>query len=311
MVRYLTKRLVYMAVTLLVVMLVAFWIIQLHPASERCLNNLRSNEEIRKEFGLDRSLPVRYGMWIKNIFRSLFHNLGYSCYGSLDPVTQKLFKGYLQWTLLLAAGAFILSWLIGIPLGIWSAVRSEAIGDYTIRFFSIFSLGTPVFLLALLITWLANSPDAYSLLKSWGWDLGRVAIAILVITLTQWAILARYLRGYLLDVLSEPYIQAARSKGLPEWKIICKHALRNALHPLLSLMGFWLPNLFESTLAVGIILVIGRSLPLVEVKFWEAINSADQYVILGGLGLLGLILMLGNLLADFALALVDPRIRYE
>lgn len=309
---YLCRRLAYMVVVLLMVTFVAFGVIQLEPQSGDCLGELGGNKAIRKGFGLDSPLPVRYLMWIKNIF---LHNLGYSCRYPGSTVAQVLFKGYWQWSLLLAGGALVSSWLIGILLGICSAAHRGSIRDHVTRFLSVFSIGTPVFLLALLAVWLLYLSPA---VEKFDWGVGgipsstagylsRAVLAILVIALTQWAVLARYLRGHLLDVLSQPYVQAARAKGIPERRITYRHALRNALHPLISLMGFWLPSLFESTLAVGIIM----QPPVVEFQLWKAIEHGDQYVILGGLLFLGGIVMAGNLLADLVLALADPRIRYE
>lgn len=309
MISYLARRVVYMVLVLLLVTFIAFATIQ--PQAQDCLHSLSENQAISEEFGLKGSFVMRYLMWIKNLFKG---NLGYSCPSGSTTVLQALFKGRWQWSMILAGSSFLLSWGLGILLGIYSAVHEGSIIDYLTRFLSVFSVGIPVFLLALLLVWLLFLSPA----KNWGWGVGgmpvkltgyllRLIPAVLVVAFTQWAVLARHLRGHLLDVLDKPYIQVARAKGIPERRVTYRHAFRNALHPLLSLMGLWLPTLFESTIAVAIVM----QLPVVELKLWDAIAHHDQYVILGGLLFLGVILMVGNLVADLTLAWADPRIRYE
>jgi len=119
--------------------------------------------------------------------------------------------------------------------------------------------------------------------------------------------LMRYMRGSLLDTLSLQYIQTARSKGLTERVVVYKHAVRNAINPLVSMLGMSLPALVAGSLVTAIIL----NLPTVERTFWTALQAQDQYVIMGGLLFFSVFLLVGNLLADFLLAWVDPRIRYD
>jgi peptide/nickel transport system permease protein len=313
-----------MAVVLLVVTFVAFAAIWLQPGdcfTNREMRDPEGVEQAREQLGLGKPFLAQYWHWIQSIFKG---NFGVSCKSGFPPVTQVLFRGRLHWSLILAGTVFILSWGIGVPLGIYSAVRQESGRDYTVRFFGTLSTAMPVFLLALFLILLLYLINA----KQWGLHIGRIMAPqyvgvpwswakvlnvllhlgpmVLMIVAVQWAVLARHLRGHLLDVLGQPYIQVARSKGVSERWVVYKHALRNALHPLISLMGFWLPSLFESTLAVAIII----NLPIVELSLWDAIKSQDQYVVLGGLFFLGVVLIVGNLLADLSLAWIDPRIRY-
>lgn len=320
MIGYLLRRAAYMFVVLLAVTFIAFLIIWLLPGAEECLKVLDPPK--RKELGLDRPLLLRYGLWFIKVLQGHF---GYSCRYNGQLVTQQLFLGAWQWSLTLAGLALLLTWLIGLPLGILAAVHHRSWRDLGVQTLSLIGLSLPVFLLALLLLLLLYLSDA----GRWGWVLGQVMAdrymnapwswaklgnlllhlgpPLLAIVLVQWAGLARHLRSALLDVLNQPYIQAARAKGVSERRVVYKHALRNALHPLIGWMGFWLPTLFESTLAVSIVM----NYPTVEFNLWKAVKDSDPYVILGGLFFLGVIVMVGSLLADLLLAAADPRIRYD
>jgi len=192
---------------------------------------------------------------------------------------------------------------------------------------SIFGLSMPNFLTAILILWLLVAVfkvgptlglgisglfDAEYRDVPWSIDkfinfLWHLWPVLLVVSLGNIAQLIRYTRANLLDVLGEPYIQTARAKGLKERVVVYKHAVRNALNPLISLLGFWIPLLFEGLLVSAIVF----QLPIVERSFWTALANEDQYVVMTGLLFFGLILVMGNLLSDILLAVVNPKIRYE
>lgn len=192
---------------------------------------------------------------------------------------------------------------------------------------SMFGLSMPNFLTAIFILWMLVAVfqvgstlglgisglfDAEYRDAPWSWDkfvnfLWHLWPILLVVSLGNIAQLIRYARANLLDVLGEPYIQTARAKGLRENIVIYKHAVRNALNPLISLLGFWIPLLFEGLLVAAIVF----QLPIVERSFWTALANEDQYVVMTGLLFFGLVLVVGNLLSDILLALVNPKIRYE
>lgn len=321
MVGYLLRRMAYMPAVIVVVTFASFLAVQLLPGD--CLIGIPKEQagQIRKILRLDRPLLEQYGLWLLGVLQGDF---GLSC-PSLTPVVQKLFLGAWPWSLTLAGLALLLTGLIGLPLGVIAAVHQGSWRDYGVQALSLVGLSLPVFLIALLLLLLLYLSDA----GRWGWALGQVmadrymvapwswaklenillhlAPPLLAIVLVQWAVLTRHLRTALLDVLNQPYIQAARAKGVRERVIIYKHALRNTLHPLISWFGFWLPTLFESTLAVAIVM----NYPTVEFNLWKAIQNQDPYTVLGGLFFLGLVLMVGNLLADLLLVAVDPRIHYD
>jgi len=299
MVAYLLRRAFYIPAVLLVVTFLAFAAIQLQPGD--CLADLErvdpeAAQRLREELGLDRPVWVQYARWLGSFRRGL----GVSCTRRISAVTYLFQGGAWARSLSLAGAALLLSLGLGVPLGLLAALRQGGLSDYLIRSASAFSLALPHFLIALslvlLLFWLGFGSSQWGLLPP-----------LAVVVLAQWATLARHMRAYLLDVLNQPYIQVARSKGLSERLVNCKHALRNALHPLLGLMGFWLPSLFESTIAVSIVM----RYPTVELNLWDAIVTQDQYVVASGLFILGGVLMVSNLLADVALAWADPRIRYD
>lgn len=216
-----------------------------------------------------------------------------------------------------AQGSWSVRWADGVrTIGVWLANALAMVG-----------LSLPNFLTALLILWLLvavfqvgqnfglgisglfdveyrSAPWSFGKFLNFLWHLWPV---VLVVGLGNIAQLIRYTRANVLDVLGEPYIQTARAKGLQERMVIYKHAVRNALNPLVSLLGFWIPLLFEGLLVAAFVF----QLPVVEFAYWRALATEDQYVVMSGLLFFGLVLLLGNLLSDVCLALVNPRIRYE
>jgi len=299
----------------------AFLVVWQLPGAEECLKGALDPGK-QEELGLDRPLLVRYGLWWVSVFQGRF---GYSCRYPGQWVTQKLFLGAWEWSLALSGLALLLTWLIGLPLGIFLATHPGSLRGLGIQILGLIGLAIPPFLLALLFLLLLLEVGA----ARWGWALGQVMAdeyfgapwswgklgnvllhlgpPLLAIVLIQWTGLTRHLQSALRDALGQPYIQAVRAKGVGEPLVVYKHALRNALPPLIGWMGFWLPTLFEGTLAVSIVL----NYPTVEFYFWDAVRRSDPYVILGGLFFLGAIVTVGNLLADLLLAVVDPRIRYD
>jgi peptide/nickel transport system permease protein len=152
--------------------------------------------------------------------------------------------------------------------------------------------------------WWNVSQYNWSKIVNFLWHLWPV---IIIVGAANVASLMRYMRGNLLDVLGEPYVQTARAKGLTERVVVYKHAVRNAINPLVSMLGFWIPLMFEGMIVTAAVLDI----QVVELNYWQALSNEDQPVILAGLLFFGVILLVGNLLSDILLALVDPKIRYE
>jgi peptide/nickel transport system permease protein len=212
-------------------------------------------------------------------------------------------------------------------IGYFASTLGRRIGVGLTQFLGIVGLALPNFLTALLLMWMLvivfRVGDNFGLgvgglfdtefrTVAWSWDkfvnfLWHLWPIVLVVGLGNMSQLIRYAKANLLDVLGEPYIQTARAKGLEERTIIYKHAVRNALNPLISLLGFWIPMLFEGMLVAAFVF----DLPVVEKVFWEALSNEDQYVVMTGLLFFGFVLLIGNLLSDLLLALTNPKIRYE
>lgn len=326
---YILRRVLYMVPALFFISVVAFGVIKLNPGDFLTKYELSYPKELlqemRERYGLDAPLWVQYWRWISGIVTRL--DFGYS-FATRQPALQALFAGgRLVWTIATAAIAMACSWLLALPLGIYSATHRGSLGDRLSNLLGFVGLSIPSFVLALVLLWAlvvvfqvgpryglgvgglfdpgqAEAPWSWTKVKNLVWHLWP---AVLVIGAGNIAALSRYMRGQLLDVLSQPYIQSARAKGLRERRVIYRHGVRNALVPLVSMLGFWIPQMFEGTLVAAVVL----QLPIVEGAYWQALAQEDQYVAMSGLLFFSAVLMAGNLLADLLLLWVDPRIRLE
>ena len=224
-------------------------------------------------------------------------------------------------TLLLAIASIILTWAIAIPLGIISAVRQNTILDRVLRVLSYLGQGFPSFITALLLLSLAQNTTPlfpvggmtsinYSDLSSIGkiLDIGwHMILPTIALSITSFAGLQRLTRGQLLDVLRQDYIQTARAKGLPENRVLYVHALRNAINPLITLLGFE----FASLLGGSFIAEFFFNWPGLGRLILQAVQAQDLYLVMGSLMMGATMLIVGNLLADLLLKAVDPRIKLE
>ena len=314
---------------LIIISLISFAILQLMPGDY--LTRSRLNPDITQEtfdemahrYGLDKPFIVQWWIWFTRIIR--YGDFGTS-FETRQPVFFTLFMGgRLFWTLIISASTMLLTWLVSIPLGIYSATHQYKVSDHTLTFFGFLGLSIPNFFFALVVLWLLVAvfhvgPDLgvgglFSnkyIEAPWSWNkflnlLWHLWPVWLVVGTSGMAGLMRYMRGSLLDTLRLPYVQTARAKGLSERVVIYKHAVRNAINPLITMLGMSLPNLLSGTLVTAIIF----NLPTVERAYWQSLNAQDQYVTMGGLVFFSFLLLVGNLLADIMLAWVDPRIRFE
>lgn len=330
MITYIVRRTLYMFPLLILVSVISFSLIQVMPGDY--LTRARMNPQITQEtfsqmmanYGLDKPFYVQYWLWLKQIVTN--RDFGTS-FETMRPVYWTLFMGdRLMWTIVISSSTMLLTWLIAIPLGIYSATHQYKSSDHTLTFFGFLGLSIPNFFFALVVLWLLV---AVFKVGNYGlgvgglfdnrfigapWSLAKIGNVLwhiwpawLVIGTSGMAGLLRYMRGSLLDTLSLQYVQTARAKGLSERRVVYKHAVRNAINPLVSMLGMNLPTLVSGSLVTAIVL----NLPTVERAFWSALQMQDTYVIMGGLLFFSLFLLLGNLLADILLAWVDPRIRYN
>ncbi len=330
MLTYIIRRTLYMLPLLLVVSLISFTLIKIMPGD--FLTQARLNPQITEEtlqaqierFGLDRPFMVQYFFWLKNIV--LHGDFGMS-FDTKMPVFKTLFFGNrLQWTIFIALSTLIIQYLFAIPIGIYSATHQYKPSDHIVTFLGFLGLSIPNFFFALVLLWLlvvvfnvgqfGLSVSGVMDLHFYGepWSFAKFVNILwhmwpvwLVIGTGGMAGLIRLMRGNLLDTLSLPYVQTARAKGLKENIVIYKHAVRNAINPLVTILGLSLPGLVSGSIVTAIIL----NLPTVGLSYWNALQRQDENVIMAGLLFFSLFLLIGNLIADFLLAWVDPRIRYD
>lgn len=268
-------------------------------------------ERERARLGLDKPLPVQYVMWLGRVLRG---DLGYSLI-THKPVA-KLIGERIWPTLQLTLSALLLSIVVGVTIGIISAVKQYSWIDYLTTLFSFAAVSVPgfflalglIFILALKLQWLPTSGmQTLGQPFSVGDRLKHMIMPVMVLSVTITAPLVRYARSSMLDVLRQDYVNAARAKGLREWVVILRHALPNALIPLVTVVGLRLPALFEGSVIVE---QIFHWQGMGSLNIWAVMNQ--DYTVLMGLNMFTAILVLGaNLLTDIAYAIVDPRIKYE
>jgi len=330
MIAYVVRRLLLAVPLLLAVSFVSFLVVDLMPGDY--VTRLEANplfsqatvDRFREEFGLDESVLPRYGKWLLGVVTR--GDFGRSFETSL-PVFRTLFLGdRLVRTMIISSTTILFMWLLAIPLGVHAARHQHRLGDHALSFLAFASLSIPGFVVGLILLWLLagplnvgrfglgvgglldrrflGAPISWAKLGNLLWHLWPIW---LVIGLNGAAGLMRYTRGSLLDELGRPYVVTARGRGLSERAVVYRHALRNAVNPLISILGMQLPRLVAGSLIASTVF----GLQTVEGAFWLAVLRQDPYVIMGGLLFFGLFLMLGNLLADLLLAWVDPRIRLE
>lgn len=316
------RRFLVAVPTLLLISVLIFGVIQLQPGGflENMLDDPRVSREtvetIRKQYGLDQPVWVQYLDWLGGFVRG---DLGYSFLNN-RPVSG-LVGERLGWTVFLALLTILTTWVVAVPLGIYTALRRHGLGATVANLIGYFGLATPDFLVALLLIFAVLSTGGTNvgglfspqyIDAPWSWAkfkdmLAHLWIPLIVIGLDGTASIMRQMRANMLDVLTQDYIRTARSKGLAERVVLWKHAVRNAINPLISIAGLSLPNLISSTVIASIVL----NLPTIGPFLYDSLLNKDQYVVMALLMMSAILLMIGNLLADLALAWADPRIRYE
>ncbi len=270
---------------------------------------------LRTQYGLDRPLYVQYGKWMWKLAHGDFGNSLEFSKPVMDIVMERLLM-----TVILAGTTALFAWGISIPIGIYSAVRQHSIEDYTFTFIGFLGLAVPDFLLALWLLWITYtyfpnisigglfSPEYIE--APWSFarliDLAKhLWIAAFVVGTAGTAALIRVMRANLLDELNKPYVVTARAKGLPEWKVIMKYPVRLALNPLVSTLGYLLPVLMSGSVIVSVVLGLPTEGPLLL----RALLAEDLFVSAAIVMLLGTLTVIGTLLSDILLGILDPRIR--
>lgn len=327
MLEFISRRLTLFFPMLFVMSVVSFAIIQAPPGdfltdyvarlqAQGELVDQGEIEALKRRYGLDQPIYVQYGKWMWGI---LHWDLGLSIEWQ-RPIAE-LINERLAMTLVLGTFTILFTWTLALPIGILSAVKRYSFFDYFATFFSYLGVGTPNFLLALVLMWLAFS---YFGLKLTGlfspeyvmapWSLGKAVdmlkhmlIPMLILGTAGTARFTRIVRANLLDELNKPYVETARAKGLTERKLVLKYPSRIALNPFISTAGWALPELFSGSLIVATVM----SLPTVGPLLLRALLSQDMYLAGSIVLILAALTMIGTLLSDILLALADPRIRME
>lgn len=327
MTRYILQRLALLPLLMVIYSFVIFVIIQAPPgdfltayvATLASSGSSLSAEQIaamRHQYGLDQPMIVQYFLWVQHLLHGDF---GLSL--EYQRPNAELISEMLGLTLALALFSFVLTWVLAIPAGIYSATHPRSVGDHILTVINYIGVATPNFMLALILMWVAFayfdvsvtglfSPDYVN--APWSW--GRVAdllehiwLPALVLGIAGTARLSRIMRANLLDELNKPYVVTARAKGMKEWRLVLRYPVRLAFNPLVSTIGWYLPLLFSGSLIVATVM----NLPNIGPLLLRALVNQDMYLAGGILLIYSFLTVVGTLVSDVLLALLDPRIRVE
>ena len=325
MTQFILRRLGWMMLTLVGISIVSFFIIQLPPGDflDAHIAHLQNQgdsvsleviENLRKQYGLDKPLHVQYFKMVNGMFHGDF---GWSF--SYERPATELIGERLLLTIILTLTSIVFMCMLAIPIGIYSAVRQYSINDYVFTFIGFIGLAVPDFLLALVLMYFAYSQLGISvgglfspefMVAPWSlarvWDLMKhLWIPAIVLGTAGTAGIIRVFRANLLDELQKPYVVTARAKGMREWRLILKYPVRITLNPFLSTVGYFLPLLVSGSVIVSVVL----SLPTVGPLLLRALVSQDMYLAGTIVLLLGAMVVIGTLISDILLFIIDPRIR--
>lgn len=318
----LLRKTLWVAVIFFGITCISFAVIHLAPGSptdmQTTLNPLATAEtraRLEKLYGLDRPLPVQYVDWLGKLVRFDF---GQSLSGDHRPVWDKI-RERLPLTVSMNLVSLVLTLAVAVPIGVASARRQGGLFDRSATVFVFIGFAVPGFWLALLLMLLLGihypvlpisgltSMD-HAMLSPWGKavDLARhLALPIFIYTFGSLAGMSRFMRAAMLEVLRQDYVLTARAKGLPDRVVIYKHALRNALLPVITILGLSIPGLIGGSVIIESIF----ALPGLGQLFYQSVMARDYPLIMGNLVLGAVLTLAGNLLADVGYALADPRIR--
>ena len=328
MLNYLIRRLGYAAVLVVLVSFVSFVIIELPPGDflTQKIAELRARgdrsaddriEEYRIRYGLDKPFMERYVNWAINFVQGDF---GESF--EYERPVRGLLGERVTMTVILALATLAVTWAIAIPVGVYSAVNQYSLGDQVITTISFIGLGVPGFLLALLILYFAITVLDQEVVGMFSrefidapWSLARLIdllkhlwVPAIISAVTGTGSLIRIMRGNLLETLGQPFVEAARARGLKNRTVIWKHAVRIAINPLIVILGSEaLPNIITGSALVSVVL----NLPTIGPLYVNSLRKLDMYMAGTCIVLFTILLLVGNILADLMLAWFDPRIRLD
>jgi peptide/nickel transport system permease protein len=326
MLRFLVRRLLWMAVTLAAISFVTFVVIKLPPGdyTSTVIANAEARgqdipdsqiAELKRHYGLDKPFLVQYGTWISGVV--LHGDLGQSF--AWNQSVASLIGNRVLLSMVLSIASLLFVWAIAFPIGIYSALRQYSPGDYVSSFLGFIGMAVPEFMLALVMMYVGFRYFGQSVgglfspeYADAAWNLGKVIdlishlwVPIVVVGVAGTAGLIRITRANLLDELHKPYVATARAKGLPEWKLLLKYPVRMSLSPFFSTVGWLLPGLISGETIVSVVMSLPTSGPLLL----GAVKSQDMYLVGSFVLILSALTVIGTMLSDLALAWWDPRIR--
>lgn len=327
MARFILRRLLGMIPTLAIISVISFVLIQL-PPGDIVTSTLRDLEQqgqevteeriaaLRAMYHLDDPVPVQYLRWAGNFVTG---NLGYSIRYQ-QPVSRLIWERIFL-TVIIALSSILFTWALAVPAGILAAVRQYSLPDYVLTVFALLGMATPNFMLALVMMYLGYewfgisvgglfSPDFVDA----PWSLARVSdllqhmwVPMFILGFAGAAGMIRVLRANLLDELRKPYVVTARAKGVRPVRLVLKYPVRLAINPFISTVGWMLPALFSGSAIISVVLDLPTTGPLLL----EALMSQDMYLAGSFIMILSTLTVIGTLISDVLLALIDPRIRYS
>ncbi len=327
MLNFIGYRVLQLIPLLIAISIIVFFIIQL-PPGDFLTSYIQQLElsgtdvaqsaiiSLKQQYGLDQPLYMQYFIWLKNII--LHGDLGRSFQWN-QPVTQVIGER-LALTMAISISTLIFVWIVAIPIGIYSATHQYSFLDYLFTFIGFIGLAVPGFLIALILVYVVFvntgvsitglfSPEFQS--APWSWDkfmnmLPRIWLPIVVIGMAGTAGLIRLTRGLLLDELQKQYVITARAKGVGEKKLLFKYPVRMAINPLISTIGWTLPGIISGEAIVSIVL----NLPTTGPILLKALMFQDMYLAGSFILILSVLTVIGTLLSDILLVMIDPRIKF-
>jgi peptide/nickel transport system permease protein len=325
--QFLLRRFIYAIIAMFVISLVSFAVIQLPPGDyvTDMVNRIRMSsggnldpaveQLLRENYGFNEPFLTQYSRWISKIVTR--GEFGYSFVYKRDA--GEMVAERLPTTAVMVLGAFLLTWALALPLGIYSAVHKHSILDYTAGFIGFFGLAIPSFILAIVLLYFTYVYFGRATIGIFSpqfvdapWSLARFRdlvshmwIPALLAAVTGIGALTQTMRANLLDELNKPYVRTARAKGLAESKVLWKYPVRHALNPFVSTIGWLLPALVAGDVIISIVL----NLPTAGSMLYAALLQQDLYVAAGFILVLSALTVVGTFISDLLLAWLDPRIR--
>lgn len=326
MFQYIMRRVLLFIPTLLLISLVSFTLIQLPPGDylTTYVSQLAASGDrvdaaelaaLEKRYGLNQPFYMQYLKWMRNLFQG---DMGVSWEWN-KPVTELIWSR-LAFTVLISLASMVFIWIVGVPLGIYSATHQYSAGDYVFTIVGFIGMGIPNFMIALVLLWVGYAYFGASMgglfsseFQSAPWSLAKfvdllkhlwIPVIVLGTSGTAWEI--RSTRANMLDELRKPYVTTARAKGLKEGKVLWKYPVRVAMNPFFSTVGYVLPELVSGSTIISVVL----SLPTTGPLLLSALMGQDMFLAGSFLMMLSMLTVIGTLISDILLAWVDPRIRY-